>query len=648
MTVLRDPVKNLAKIADFDGSGYLEVWTSIRDGGADGILTDTPVHTPITSTGIETPDLIPGPAYYRLKLGALRQSIEGRCIIPTSGPARVMDVIASSILVPEDTPAELVVQAVQAYLAANPPSGGGGGLTKEEADQSYAPAWVVEAMGNSFNNAFGAIDQNMVYALAAHGDSLTWGKTFSEFSYPELVSDYLDIPLYNSAVPGETPVNIACRIGALRPKLSVPGGTLPADASRVAATLTSGETFKAGSDAAPNIGSFTGRYRGVDVTLRFRETGGWTIARAAAGSAVAIPTGSWEFVSSENKGHRGDIALFWAGRNNINDLVAWTQKMVDHMVGFTPRFLVLSVITGAGEGTGNTGHTAIVAANAALAAAFPDNYIDIRRHLIDNGLAQAGIAPTSQDTADIAADTVPASLRGDQIHLNAAANRVVARKVAERIIAQKWAPDVPLPPLEPGGSTGQPIQGLRINGGGDLAYRTTPAALRTAQKFSVRMIFQPTALGNGKVFGRISSTVDDGVWQVQMIDSQFAIFQGAAASGFGGASKTYYQNPSNTSLLPVGQTVGFRVDFDGAAGSVDFLTSQDGGATWTSSWLDNSRGAVTLWDANYPLRIGGGGFTGIVKKFEVIDGSTVYVRRDFTVVDATEDAAWSYSGASVS
>ena len=40
MTVLKDPVKNLAKIADFDGSGYLEVWTSIRDGGADGILTD--------------------------------------------------------------------------------------------------------------------------------------------------------------------------------------------------------------------------------------------------------------------------------------------------------------------------------------------------------------------------------------------------------------------------------------------------------------------------------------------------------------------------------------------------------------------------------------------------------------------------------
>lgn len=138
MTVLKDPVKNLAKIADFDGSGYLEVWTSIRDGGADGILTDTPVHTPITATGIETPELVPGPAYYRLKLGALRPSIEGRIVIPASGTVRVMDVIAASILVPEDTPAQLVVQAVEAYLAANPP-GGGGGLTEEVADTLYAP-----------------------------------------------------------------------------------------------------------------------------------------------------------------------------------------------------------------------------------------------------------------------------------------------------------------------------------------------------------------------------------------------------------------------------------------------------------------------------------------------------------------------------
>ncbi|MGV8875506.1 MAG: SGNH/GDSL hydrolase family protein [Rhodococcus sp. (in: high G+C Gram-positive bacteria)] len=147
MTVLSDPVKTLAKIADFDGSGYLEVWTSIRDGGADGILTDTPVHVPITSTGITTPDLIPGPAFYRLKLGALRQSIEGRIVIPASGPARVMDVIAASILIPEDTPAQLIVQAVQSYLSANPPAGSElpEYLEQTALDASYAPLWQPSA-----------------------------------------------------------------------------------------------------------------------------------------------------------------------------------------------------------------------------------------------------------------------------------------------------------------------------------------------------------------------------------------------------------------------------------------------------------------------------------------------------------------------
>ncbi|WP_052067993.1 hypothetical protein [Rhodococcoides fascians] len=153
MTVLKDPVKNLAKAADVDGSGYLEVWTSVRDGGVDGILTDTPVRTPITSAGIETPDLVPGPAFFRLKLGSMRQSIEGRITIPPTGPARVMDVIAASILIPPDTPAQLVVQAVQSYLAANPVEGGGLSVEqiaqaasttsplKAALDQSYAPLW---------------------------------------------------------------------------------------------------------------------------------------------------------------------------------------------------------------------------------------------------------------------------------------------------------------------------------------------------------------------------------------------------------------------------------------------------------------------------------------------------------------------------
>lgn len=147
MTVLSDPVKNIAGVADVDGSGYFEVWTSVRDGGADGILTDTPVRVPITSEGITTPELKPGPAYYRLKLGSMRQSIEGRITIPATGTVRVMDVIAASILIPEDTPAQLVIQAVQSYLAANPPALDElpEYLSEEALANSYAPqnAYVI-------------------------------------------------------------------------------------------------------------------------------------------------------------------------------------------------------------------------------------------------------------------------------------------------------------------------------------------------------------------------------------------------------------------------------------------------------------------------------------------------------------------------
>ncbi|WP_377451000.1 hypothetical protein [Rhodococcoides fascians] len=73
--------------------------------------------------------------------------------------------------------------------------------------------------------------------------------------------------------------------------------------------------------------------------------------------------------------------------------------------------------------------------------------------MIDDGLAQAGIAPTTQDTTDKYADTVPVSLRADQLHVNAAANRVVARKVVELLIERVWALLVALRPLKAGGST---------------------------------------------------------------------------------------------------------------------------------------------------------------------------------------------------
>ncbi len=145
---------------------------------------------------------------------------------------------------------------------------------------------------------------------------------------PKLVFDYLDVPVLNSAVPDKVPVNIACRVGALRPKLAVVGGTLRADASRVSATLTSGEASKAGSAGPPYIGAFTGRYLGVggspSASAKRRATPSPEHRQAASRLAYGGSPSRPARASAPTSSSSGQAAT------TPNDLVAGTKKMVGH------------------------------------------------------------------------------------------------------------------------------------------------------------------------------------------------------------------------------------------------------------------------------------------------------------------------------
>lgn len=102
------------------------------------------------------------------------------------------------------------------------------------------------------------------------------------------------------------------------------------------------------------------------------------------------------------------------------------------------RFLVMSILTSGADVSGSAGYISILARNAQLATAYPDNYLDMRGYLIASGLSDAGITPTTQDNTDIAADTVPTSLRDDTIHPNAIGHWVIARRIAKFIVDKGW------------------------------------------------------------------------------------------------------------------------------------------------------------------------------------------------------------------
>ncbi|MCI1017852.1 hypothetical protein HWD99_04360 [Microbacterium sp. C5A9] len=89
---------------------------------------------------------------------------------------------------------------------------------------------------------------------------------------------------------------------------------------------------------------------------------------------------------------------------------------------------------------GTAAHTAVVATETKLLLAHGRRFINIRKWLIDYGLATAGITPTAGDLADIANDLVPPSLRVDRVHPTAQAYRLAALVVAARLRELGWAP----------------------------------------------------------------------------------------------------------------------------------------------------------------------------------------------------------------
>lgn len=128
--------------------------------------------------------------------------------------------------------------------------------------------------------------------------------------------------------------------------------------------------------------------------------------------------------------HWGDYAIIWSGRNNYTD-TATVKADIAAMVAklTTPNYLILSIINGnyASEYQGQANYNTMLSLNADLAATYGSRFIDVRKALVDS---YNPLLP--QDVTDFDRDTVPDSLRADNIHLTAAGYGIVAKAVYDR------------------------------------------------------------------------------------------------------------------------------------------------------------------------------------------------------------------------
>jgi len=264
---------------------------------------------------------------------------------------------------------------------------------------------------------------------AAWGDSLTYSQATGQASptWPEVVAADLGVPVYNGGRQGQATFEIAVRQGGLRPLLTVTGDSIPASGSVGVTVVSPTDGWR---PSGTSVLAMEGTLAGVPGTLYHdASTHVWTFARDAAGSATACPP-STPFIGTEGVSKRADNVIIWAGTNNATQQTAILRDIASMVAWLTPydkRYLVIGLTT-----PGND------AVNAALAAAYGSRFEDLRSYMISSGLAAAGITPTSDDTAAIAANNIPPSLMTDATHFNQAGYNVIGARIAARIRARNW------------------------------------------------------------------------------------------------------------------------------------------------------------------------------------------------------------------
>ncbi|WP_237353530.1 phage tail fiber protein [Xanthobacter sp. YC-JY1] len=314
------------------------------------------------------------------------------------------------------------------------------GITPEgRLKAALAPGVGVSASDLGPLVASALVDQKLwpLSAITCWGDSMTAGAGGSGTTYPGVLAGLLSsTSISNQGIGGQTSTQIAARQGGVPIKVTVSGDTIPATGGVAVTAKSVNILYNSGNYS----GTSTGKLAGVAGTMSTDTSGNWTFTRAASGSAVACPPDTVFFPDTATQ-HEQNIVIIWSGRNNNSFTAAVRDDviaMVDRLTPKNTRVLVLSVCNGAGETSGTTAYRNIAKVNAELARHFGDCFVDVRRYLIDFGLAEAGITATSQDTSDIAGDTVPASLRSDSVHLLGPGYTIIANLIARILRAKGW------------------------------------------------------------------------------------------------------------------------------------------------------------------------------------------------------------------
>ena len=337
---------------------------------------------------------------------------------------------------------------------------------QQQQQQTEARQESVAAIQAEYDKDMETVEEYLP-GIVCWGDSLTMGSS-GNISYPSVLKTYIDtyfcdiydfrstienasdfarlkwdeykvsVPVINMGAGPESSYTVLGRCGALPYVLgadvTIPAGNDPveivlrSEGGQVVEPLTGGDVGVNPVTIAGIEGTLTANYNSR--TQKYS----YYFSRGTAGEETLLSKDTVVETASVDQ-YRDYIHIVWIGTygevRNPDDLVAQVKTLLSRQAKNPERFIVLGVCTV----EGNQSVAYLNSFDTAMMQAFGNRYVNVRKYLTEDGLADAGIAPTIQDNSRVASGLVPASFlaTSGSLELNGKSYALIGKLVYSRM-----------------------------------------------------------------------------------------------------------------------------------------------------------------------------------------------------------------------
>lgn len=340
---------------------------------------------------------------------------------------------------------------------------------QQQQQQTEARQESVTAIQDEYEKDLQAV-ADYLPGIVCWGDSLTLG-TAGSVSYPYVLQKYIDtyicdiydfrstienaeeysrlkwddyrvsIPVINMGAGPEDTSTILGRSGAV-PYVTSVDMTIPAGTEPVVIQFASqnGKSVAplTGGNAGVNNVTINGIVGTISIdtdTYNYYGNTSYSFARLEPGAETYIPAGTVVETAATNE-YKDYIHIVcigtYGGYDSADDLVSQVKTLVSRQTQNSDRFIVLGLCSANGY-TANS--YSLDAIDTVMMQAFGNRYINVRKYLCGDGLSDANISKTAEDSMAIDANAVPPSFltSANSIELNGKANKLIGRLIFSRM-----------------------------------------------------------------------------------------------------------------------------------------------------------------------------------------------------------------------